>query len=85
MATQDSNTVGAYDAKLRFPELLDLVERGEEFTITKDGSPVAKLVPIKRPMTPAERGTAIERWKESRKDIQPLGMNIKDVVNEGRP
>jgi hypothetical protein len=36
MATvHHSNTIGAYDAKTRFSELLDQVQSGEEITITK--------------------------------------------------
>ena len=36
-----NNTVGAYDAKTRFSELLERVETGAEITITKHGTPVA--------------------------------------------
>lgn len=37
--------VGAYDAKTRLPELLRQVGRGDRFTITVRGRPVADLVP----------------------------------------
>ncbi|HLH50263.1 MAG TPA: type II toxin-antitoxin system prevent-host-death family antitoxin [Roseiarcus sp.] len=36
--------IGAYEAKTRLSELLDRAERGEEFEITKNGRPVAKIV-----------------------------------------
>jgi prevent-host-death family protein len=85
MATQDLNIVGASEAGARFPELLELVGGGEEVTITKDGLPVAKLVPLRRASTSEERAEVIRRWKEARKDILPLGMNVKDLVSEGRP
>ena len=41
-------TVGAYEAKTRLPELLGRVSRGERFTITKHGRPVAELTPPAR-------------------------------------
>jgi prevent-host-death family protein len=85
MATENLNLVGATEVPARFPELLELVDGGEEVTITKNGLPVARLVPIRKTSTREERGEAIRRWKESRKDILPLGMNVKDLVNEGRP
>ncbi len=37
------------DAKTRFSELLNLVDRGEEVVIAKAGKPVARLVKIERP------------------------------------
>jgi len=37
-------TVGAFEAKTKFSELLDRVERGEEIVITRHGKPVARLV-----------------------------------------
>ena len=41
-----SRTIGAYDAKTRFSELLERVEQGEEVVITRHGSPVARMVPV---------------------------------------
>lgn len=37
-------TVGAFEAKTKFSELLDRVERGEEVVITRHGKVVARLV-----------------------------------------
>jgi len=37
--------VGADDAKTKLPELLRRVARGERFTITQHGRPIADLVP----------------------------------------
>jgi len=38
--------IGAFEAKNRLSELLNLVENGEEVVITKHGRPVAKLIPF---------------------------------------
>jgi prevent-host-death family protein len=36
--------IGAFDAKTHLASLLDRVEAGEEFVITRRGKPVARLV-----------------------------------------
>ena len=79
-----TDTIGAYEAKTHFSALLEKVEAGEEFTITKHGTPVARLVPIKRERTTAERRAAIERWKEKSKGLSLGGLKIRDLINEGR-
>ena len=38
-------TVGAFEAKTHFAQLLQRVERGEEIIITRRGKAVARLVP----------------------------------------
>jgi prevent-host-death family protein len=38
-------TIGAFDAKARFGELLDRVAHGEEIVITRHDKPVARIVP----------------------------------------
>ena len=38
--------VGAFDAKTRLSELLELVAGGQSFIITKRGKPVAELKPV---------------------------------------
>ena len=40
--------VGAFDAKTRLSELLDRVEKGAVYVITKRGRPVAELRPLAR-------------------------------------
>lgn len=38
-------TIGAYEAKTKFSELIARAEKGESFTITKNGRPAARMVP----------------------------------------
>jgi prevent-host-death family protein len=38
-------TIGAHEAKTKLSELIARAERGESFVITKNGRPVARLVP----------------------------------------
>jgi prevent-host-death family protein len=84
MALGDPNTVGAYAAKTHFSDLLARVEAGEEITITRHGTSVARLVPMKRKTTPEERRAAIERIKKLSKGLSLGGLKIRDLINEGR-
>jgi prevent-host-death family protein len=84
MTLQSTDAIGAYQAKTHFSELLEKVEAGEEFTITRHGTPVARLVPIEKKSTPAERRAVIEKWI-NRPDKPTLGgLKIRDLINEGR-
>jgi prevent-host-death family protein len=47
MSTVPAREIGAYEAKMHLPALLDRVERGEEIIITRRGRPIARLVPAK--------------------------------------
>ena len=38
-------TIGAYEAKTRFSELVARAEKGESFLVTKNGRPVARIGP----------------------------------------
>ena len=81
---QDSNTVGAYEAKTHLSELLERVEAGEEITITKHGTPIAKLVPVKKEASTQERIAAIERIQKLAIGLSLGGLKVKDLLSEGR-
>jgi prevent-host-death family protein len=74
--------IGAYEAKTHLPALLDRVARGERFTITKHGRPIARLVPIER-TGPDRRREAIERLKVFR-ERHTLDVPVKQLIAEGR-
>jgi len=48
MDLQSTNTLGIRDARARFYELLAKTKSGEEFIITKYGTPVARLIPLQK-------------------------------------
>jgi prevent-host-death family protein len=50
-------TVNMHEAKTQLSKLVERVEAGEEVVIARSGKPVAKLVPVKRDMTPRVMGT----------------------------
>jgi prevent-host-death family protein len=56
--------IGAFEAKNELGQLLDLVEQGEEITITRHGKEVARLVPP-RPVRDRDRArAALQRMRE---------------------
>ncbi len=78
-------TVGAFEAKTKLSELLDLVERGEEVTITRRGAPVAKLVPVRAADEQARIRALIDEIRETRKGLTlGGGVTIKELIEEGR-
>jgi prevent-host-death family protein len=79
--------IGASDAKTHLSRLLQQVEAGETIVITRDGHPVAHLVPVPASGAAlAASGTAamVERWIEARKEITLSGIKVRDLINEGR-
>jgi prevent-host-death family protein len=42
------DSIGAFEAKTQFSQLLERVEGGEQIVITRRGVPVARLVPVGR-------------------------------------
>lgn len=77
---------GTFEAKNRLSALLDMVEAGEEVTITRNGKPVAKMVPIPAPRDTEKARAAVERIRELRKAVKPDpdGLPIRDYIEMGR-
>ena len=74
--------IGAYEAKTHLPKLLERVEKGERFVITRHGRPIAELTPI------AERDAAgirraIAELRHVRKTLARRGVRLKDVLRPG--
>ena len=77
--------IGAFEAKNTLGALLDRVEKGEEVVITRRGKPVARLVPAEKLRDPEKARRIIEAIREMRKGVTLGDLNIKDLINEGRP
>ena len=64
-----AKTITLREANQAFSRVIREVEAGEEFTITRDGEPVARLVPVRRervltPEQEAARARTLERMKK---------------------
>lgn len=76
--------IGVLEAEGRLGALLDLVEQGEEVVITRDGRPVARLVPSR-----AEKDRAAEAAVEEARRLRAgvtlgPGVTIRDLIYDGR-
>jgi prevent-host-death family protein len=80
--------VGSFEAKNKLGQLLDLVEQGEEVTITRHGKEVARLVPARLVRSRDTARAAIRRIRE-RAEQRKLGhfdwSEWKSFRDEGRP
>jgi prevent-host-death family protein len=56
--------IGAFEAKNKLGQLLDLVEQGEEITITRHGREVARLVPPQPARNRDQARAALQRMRE---------------------
>jgi prevent-host-death family protein len=76
-------TIGTFEAKTHLTRLLDRVAAGEQITITRHGTPIARLVPVK-PTSSRQIGDTIAKLKEFSKGQTLAGLKLKDLINEGR-
>jgi prevent-host-death family protein len=79
-----STIVGSFEAKTHLSELLARVEKGETITITRHGTPVARLVPARPSFDPERRRNAIEALKAFRRGRTLGGLDWKALRDEGR-
>jgi prevent-host-death family protein len=81
-------TVGAFEAKTKFSELLEQVNQGAEIIITKHEKPVAKLVPFEKP-SGVRLGEIFRHMDEfrSKHPLNPKGLaklSYRDLIEGGR-
>lgn len=76
--------VGTYEAKTNLPGLLHRVEAGESITITRNGRPVARLVPIDDAIAEETPEQIIAAMREIRSRAKKGGPSIRSLIREGR-
>lgn len=75
--------IGAFDAKAKLSELLREVKKGQRFTITIRGNPVADLVPSESSKL-HNTEAAVEKMREIKKIKGVSSETITLWINEGR-
>lgn len=75
-------TIGSFEAKTRFSELLERAEKGEQITITRRGVPVAVLGPL--PSKRRKGKSLVEEFRALRKGVTLGGITIRQLIEEGR-
>ncbi len=76
--------LGAYEAKTHLSRLLDEVERGESFAITKHGRPVALLVPAAGAASKITTEKAIAGLRSFRRGRKLGPSSIRELIDDGR-
>lgn len=78
--------IGTFEAKNRLSALLDMVEAGQEVTITRNGKPIAKLVAPTKEGDVEKALQAARQLLELRKQAKPDpdGLTTRDYVEMGR-
>ncbi|MFN4272470.1 MAG: type II toxin-antitoxin system Phd/YefM family antitoxin [Aliihoeflea sp.] len=77
--------IGLFEAKNRLSELVGEAEKGEEIVITRRGKPAARLVALRNDDDKRRQALeAVERIRELRKGLTLGGLDIKELINEGR-
>lgn len=75
-------SIGAYEAKTKLSMLLDAVEKGESYTITRNGRPVARLSPVSE-RSNARIEEAIAQLLKFREE-HVLGIGVREALEQGR-
>jgi len=75
--------VGAFEAKTHLPRLLEQVQKGKRFVITKHGHPVAELIPFRK-RDPDKIRAAIDNLKAFQKTHSQGGLSVRAMIEEGR-
>lgn len=80
-----TTTIGAFQAKTHLSELLNKVQAGQTFTITKRGQAVAELKPMQSEKN--KKLVALAMARKLRESISGTFTHeeIKAMINEGRP
>ncbi len=78
-------TIGTFEAKTHLSRILDEVERGETYTVTRNGMPVAEIRPVRTPDCERVR-EAITALRAIRERVlpDPEGMTIRQMIELGR-
>ena len=74
--------IGAFEAKTHLPRLLQRVQEGERFVITRPNRPFAELIPF-RARDPDRIRAAIESMKGFQKAHRLGGIRVREMLEEG--
>jgi prevent-host-death family protein len=79
--------IGAFEAKNKLAMLLDRVEQGEQFIITRHGKPVARLVPNTTRIDSALAHAALMRIRARAENLEEAfdWETLKRDRDAGRP
>lgn len=76
--------IGSFNAKARLSELLQEVKRGQRYTITLRGQPIADLVPSHSSNSHEDALTAVKVMRKIEKIRGVSGETLVEWIAEGR-
>ncbi|GHV82024.1 antitoxin [Spirochaetia bacterium] len=81
-------TIGTFDAKTHLSKMLEEVQKGKDYVITKRGMPIARLIPFSaHKKTRREVTLELEKIRK-RTTVEPEDLrsfDIREAIEEGRP
>lgn len=75
--------VGSHEARTNLSKLLDKVAQGQRITVTKQGVPVAVLVPACA-QEKADPKEVILEIRALRRKVSLRGLSLRKMITEGR-
>ncbi|HGG60015.1 MAG TPA: type II toxin-antitoxin system prevent-host-death family antitoxin [Gammaproteobacteria bacterium] len=75
-------TIGAYEAKTHLSNLLERIQKGERFIITKHGHPLAELIPVGGRDSKAVK-QAIDELRALKNELRQKKVRRRDLLDEG--
>lgn len=75
--------IGSFEAKTHLSKLIDNVQNGSEYIITKRGKPAAKLIPIKLLNNDLDIDYIISQFEKIRNSVKGK-VDVRKMVQEGR-
>lgn len=75
-------SLGVFEAKTRFSLLIAEAADGKTTIVTKNGKPVAEVGPLRN--VSDRRTQAVKHIRALRKRMKLGGLDIRDLINEGR-
>lgn len=77
-------SIALFEAKNRLSELIDRVQAGEEFVITRRGKEVARLALPAAGDAAQRAGDAVAGLRASRQGVSLGRLKSRDLMSEGR-
>ena len=80
-----AQSIGTFEAKTHFAQIVEKAEHGEDFIITRRGKPVAKIIPFEKEKQITFK-EAVDQLIEMRKLYrgEPGSFNIREAIEDGR-
>ena len=77
-------TIGNYEARTHWSEMLQDVKSGEHYVILHKGDPIAELIPPRTENREVRSKRAAVKLMELMDTRSPVDVDLRALINEGR-